>query len=90
MISLELLAVVVTLGAVYLTTRQKIWCWPLGMISVVLYASVFYQARLYADMGLQALYFALAIYGWWAWPKICCQCVSWPIAIVSNHLLQLP
>ena len=67
MISLELLAVVVTLGAVYLTTRQKIWCWPLGMISVVLYASVFYQARLYADMGLQALYFALAIYGWWAW-----------------------
>ena len=67
MISLEYFAVVVTLVAVYLTARQIIWCWPLGMVSVVLYAAVFFQAKLYADMGLQGLYFALAAYGWWAW-----------------------
>jgi nicotinamide mononucleotide transporter len=67
MISIELVAVVVTLAAVYLTTRQIIWCWPLGMVSVTLYALVFYNAKLYADMGLQALYFGLAVYGWWAW-----------------------
>ena len=67
MASLELIAVVVTLGAVYLTARQVIWCWPLAMVSVILYAVVFFQAKLYADMGLQALYFGLAIYGWWAW-----------------------
>ena len=67
MISLEIIAVLLTLVAVYLTTRQIIWCWPLGMVSVVLYAVVFYQAKLYADMGLQGLYFALAAYGWWAW-----------------------
>ena len=67
MISLELIAVVVTLMAVYLTTRQMIWCWPLGIVSVVLYAVVFYDTRLYADMGLQVLYLALAVYGWWAW-----------------------
>ena len=64
---LEIVAVVVTLVAVYLTARQIIWCWPLGMVSVTLYALVFHQARLYADMGLQGLYFGLAIYGWWAW-----------------------
>ncbi len=67
MFSLELVAVVLTLVAVYLMTRQIIWCWPLGMVSVTLYAAVFYDARLYADMGLQGLYFALAVYGWWAW-----------------------
>ncbi len=67
MLSIELIAVVVTLAAVYLTTRQNIWCWPLGMVSVTLYALVFHQAKLYADMGLQGLYFALAVYGWWAW-----------------------
>ncbi len=67
MISFELVAVLVTLAAVYLTTRQVIWCWPLALVSVALYAVVFYQARLYADMGLQGLYFALSIYGWWAW-----------------------
>ena len=65
--SIEIVAVVLTLIAVYLTTRQIIWCWPLGMVSVTLYAVVFFQARLYADMGLQGLYFALAAYGWWAW-----------------------
>ena len=67
MISLELIAVVLTLLAVFLTARQVIWCWPLAMVSVTLYAAVFFQAKLYADMGLQALYFGLAIYGWWAW-----------------------
>lgn len=67
MISLEMVAVLITLAAVYLTTREVIWCWPLGLISVTLYAVVFYEARLYADMGLQGLYFALSLYGWWAW-----------------------
>ncbi len=67
MLSFELVAVVLTLAAVYLTVRQIIWCWPLALVSVTLYAVVFYDARLYADMGLQSLYFGLAAYGWWAW-----------------------
>ena len=65
--SLEWIAVVLTLVAVYLTTRQIVWCWPLSMVSVILYALVFHQAKLYALMGLQGVYFVLAIYGWWAW-----------------------
>ena len=69
MFSLEFVAVVLTLLAVTLTVRQIIWCWPLGMISVTLYAAVFYDVRLYADMGLQGLYFGLAAYGWWAWSQ---------------------
>jgi nicotinamide mononucleotide transporter len=55
--------------AVWLTTRQKIWCWPIGIVSVVLYVFVFYQARLYATMGLQVVYVGLAVYGWYAWGK---------------------
>jgi len=64
---LELVAALVTLLAVYLTARQVIWCWPTALVSVTLYAVVFWGARLYADMGLQAVYFALSVYGWWAW-----------------------
>ena len=64
---LELVAVIVTAVAVYLTTRQIIWCWPTALVSVSLYAVVFFRARLYADMGLQAVYFAISLYGWWAW-----------------------
>ena len=44
MFSLELVAVVLTLLAVILTVRQIIWCWPLAMISVALYAVVFYPS----------------------------------------------
>lgn len=65
--TIELIAVAITLVAVYLTARQVIWCWPLGMVSVAIYAVVFYQARLYADTGLQGLYMVLSAYGWWAW-----------------------
>lgn len=64
---MEMLAVAVTVVAVWLTARQVIWCWPLSMVSVALYAWVFYEARLYAEVGLQALYFVLCAYGWWAW-----------------------
>lgn len=67
MSALEIIAVVVTLAAVYLTTRQIIWCWPLSLLSVTLYGLVFFEAKLYADMGLQGVYFVLSLYGWWAW-----------------------
>jgi nicotinamide mononucleotide transporter len=67
MVVVELAAVALTLVAVYLTARQVIWCWPVAIVSVLLYAAVFFDVRLYADMGLQGLYLALAVYGWWAW-----------------------
>ena len=36
-------------------------------MNVVLYAIVFYEAKLYADMGLQVVYAALSVYGWYEW-----------------------
>ena len=53
--------------AVWLTTRQNVWCWPVGIVNVTLYAVVFYEAKLYADMGLQLVYVALCLYGWYHW-----------------------
>ena len=34
---------------------------------VALYTVVFFQAKLYADAGLQVVYFVLQIYGWYEW-----------------------
>lgn len=65
--AVELVAVILTLVAVYLTARQIIWCWPLAIVSVAMYGVVFFGARLYADMSLQAIYLVLSAYGWWAW-----------------------
>lgn len=66
---LEIAGVVTGVAAVYLTVRQIVWCWPLGMINVALFAIVFARAGLYANAGLQVVYFALCAYGWWAWRR---------------------
>src|SRR4029453_17172743 len=63
----EIAAVLFGVAAVWLTTRENPWCWPLGLVNVALSGIVFYRARLYADTGLQGVYFALCLYGWYAW-----------------------
>lgn len=64
---LETLGVAFGIVAVWLTVRENVWCWPTGLLNVGLYILVFYRAKLYADMGLQVVYVALCLYGWWAW-----------------------
>lgn len=51
----------------WLAIRQHIWCWPVGIASVALFAFVFWDARLYADAGLQAVYIVLQGVGWLRW-----------------------
>ena len=63
----EVLAVITGIISVYLSTRENIWSWPTALVNVALYFVVFYEAKLYADMGLQAVYFALSLYGWYEW-----------------------
>lgn len=64
---LELFAAALGLVAVWLTVRENVWAWPIGAVMVALYVVVFARARLYADAGLQAIYFALQFYGWYQW-----------------------
>jgi nicotinamide mononucleotide transporter len=52
---------------VWLTTRQKIWCWPVGIVSVSSFIVVFFRAKLYGAMGLQCVYVGLLVYGWHSW-----------------------
>ncbi|HSB60517.1 MAG TPA: nicotinamide riboside transporter PnuC, partial [Vicinamibacteria bacterium] len=63
----EAVGVLFGIVSVYLTVRQSIWCWPTGLVNVGFFILVFAQARLYADMGLQVVYVALCLYGWYEW-----------------------
>src|SRR5688500_3939298 len=54
-------------ACVVLTIRQSIWCWPTGLVQVLLFIYVFYEARLYSDVVLHVIYVGLQIYGWYAW-----------------------
>jgi nicotinamide mononucleotide transporter len=64
---IEILAVVFGIASVYLSTREHIWSWPTALVNVTLYFIVFLEAKLYADMGLQVVYFGLSLYGWYEW-----------------------
>ncbi|MDB4874765.1 MAG: hypothetical protein JWM41_1211 [Gemmatimonadetes bacterium] len=64
---LELFAVIFGVVSVFLSVRQNIWSWPTALVNVALYFWLFYRSGLYSDMGLQAVYFALSLYGWYEW-----------------------
>ena len=63
----EVLAVITGIVSVYLSTRENIWSWPTALVNVSLYFVVFFETKLYADMGLQVVYFTLSLYGWYEW-----------------------
>jgi nicotinamide mononucleotide transporter len=64
---IEATAVAFGIASVFLSARQNVWSWPLGIVNVALYVIIFHDAKLYADMGLQVVYIVLAAYGWWNW-----------------------
>ena len=63
----EVAAALVSAAGVWLTARRSPWCWPVGLVSVVAYAWIFVDARLYSDTLLQAIFAVLILYGWHRW-----------------------
>ena len=55
------------LAGVWLLARASSWNWPVSILNTVLYCAVFLRAGLYADSGLQVVFTALGVYGWWSW-----------------------
>ena len=64
---LEFIAVAAGIVSVFLSVREHIWSWPTAIVNVSLFFALFYQSGLYSDMGLQLVYLALSIYGWYQW-----------------------
>ena len=64
---LEAMASLFGLLSVWLAARENIWYYPTGIISVALFAWIFYEVKLYADVTLQAVFLILSVYGWVIW-----------------------
>lgn len=69
MSEVELFAAALGVIAVWLTARQNPWCWPIGLVSVMIYSWVFFGVKLYSDMLLQMIYAVLQVYGWLQWTR---------------------
>lgn len=64
---IEWIAAIAGAVSVYLSARQNIWSWPTAIVNVSLYTVIFFRSGLYSDMGLQVVYLALSVYGWYQW-----------------------
>jgi nicotinamide mononucleotide transporter len=66
----EWVAALTGLVCVWLTVKNKTANWPWGIVSVLAYAWVFWQWKLYANFALNLFYFfPCCVYGWWYWAK---------------------
>ena len=52
---------------VFLEIRQKLWLWPVGIITSAVYIWIFFTGKLYADMSLQVYYLVISCVGWYWW-----------------------
>ena len=66
---LEWSAVIASALGVWLMAQRRMLAWPVGLLSVGLYALVFFEARLYSDMLLQGAFAAFLLYGWLNWHR---------------------
>jgi nicotinamide mononucleotide transporter len=64
---LELAGAVTAAVGIWLTTRRLLICWPVTLVSIVLYMVVFYRAGLLSDALLQVFFVIFTFYGWWHW-----------------------
>ena len=65
--NLESIAVLFSILYVVLVARENIWCWAAAIISVSLYIFICYEAKLYAETGLQFFYLIMAVIGYFFW-----------------------
>lgn len=54
---------------VWLMVRRTLWAFPIGLVAVSVQGVLFYQARFYADAGLQVFFFVALAWGWWHWVR---------------------
>ncbi|MDR3774438.1 MAG: nicotinamide riboside transporter PnuC [Terracidiphilus sp.] len=81
---LENVAAVITLVGIWLTTRRTLICWPVVLISDVLYLIVFHQENLKSDAYLQIFFIGFTLYSWWNWARG--ARVDGEVRVVPMHL----
>lgn len=64
---LEGVAVFFGVASVFYSMREYILVYPTGIVSTLIYVWICFEYKLYADMGINAYYFVMSIYGWFVW-----------------------
>jgi nicotinamide mononucleotide transporter len=65
----EASAVALNITYVILAAKEKILCWPFGILASFISIWLFIQIGLFAEALLFLYYVFMGIYGWWNWSK---------------------
>ena len=63
----EFLAVVSGVSGVWLAKKEKVWLYPVGIVSVLLWIYLCWIGKLYGQSLINVFFFAMNIYGWFNW-----------------------
>lgn len=86
---LEISANISNLVSVFLANRNSVHTWWTGIIGTILFAVLFFEVKLYADVILQIFFIITNFYGWWAWLYGGVERRELPISRIDIRLLFL-
>ena len=86
MSALEAIAFLLGVANVTLLVRRSIWNYPFGIVMVLLYAGIFYDAKLYSDALLQLFFFVVQLYGWWHWLRVRAEAGEILVETLTNRV----
>lgn len=69
MTGLEIAANLAATVSILLASRNSVHTWWTGIVGCALFARLFFDARLYADVTLQVVFIATSFAGWWFWVR---------------------
>ncbi len=63
----ELIAALTGIGSVWFARKENILVYPVGIISVIIYVFICFNAQLFGDAGINLFYAVVSLYGWYNW-----------------------
>jgi nicotinamide mononucleotide transporter len=89
LLPLEVAAVAVSALSVWLLARNNPLGWWLALLGVTLYAVVFYRTRLFAEVGIQIVYFVTSLKAISIWLRGGEKQTAKPVSRASGRLMAL-
>ena len=68
-IALEIIAVIFGFLSVWYSKNNKVWVYPTGMVSTLIFVYLLLKWELLGDMMINAYYFIMSVYGWYIWTR---------------------
>ncbi|MDF2555885.1 MAG: nicotinamide riboside transporter PnuC [Microbacterium sp.] len=65
----EILGFATGLACVILAGRRNVWTYPIGIANNIVFVALFASSGIYASAGLQVVFLAFGVHGWWRWTR---------------------